>query len=157
MRTKKLPHLFVAFLLCFACSSEEKALSNKADPPQKTKKAPVPRSAIKRPPYDQPDNHTEPKAVIPDVGPADLSEWQVKSNQEAQSKVEECKGYQALHAKNPEKISIALFKEISPSQPYWIFAIQEKSDDKTTILNYCTLTGTTLNIQCDAVGQAVCP
>lgn len=162
MNIKKLSSLLAASLFCIACSSEDKVIApSKAERPKKASPeagdaAPV-GYQTKQAPYEKKDNHTSPKPILPDIGPADLLEWQIKATPEAMAKLEGCKGYQALQAKNPENISITTHKDISPSMPFWVFAIQEKTSEQTTILNYCTLTATTLAIDCDPVGAAICP
>jgi septal ring-binding cell division protein DamX len=163
MTPYKLTHLLTASLFCLACSTEEKRSTDpKTNRPQKTSQAPDDSKTggptgykTKRAPNEEPTK--EPKPILPDIGPADLLEWQIKATAEATAKIEGCKGYQELQSKNPEGISISTHKEVSPSMPFWVFAIQERAGDQTTILNYCTLTATTTVIDCDPVGATVCP
>jgi hypothetical protein len=163
MNIRKLTQLIAASFVCFACSDGEKPNAPKSDRPQKsnqpsdTNKKNSVGYQTKKAPYEMKDNHTEPKPVIPDVPPADLLEWQIKATAEAQGKIEGCKGYQALYNKNPTNISISIHKEISPSMPFWVFAIQEKSAEQNKTINYCTLIATTLEINCDSVGTSICP
>ena len=164
MTLYKPTQLLMASLFCLACSGEEKlSAAPKTNRPQKTSQPPNETKnnptgyQTKKAPYETPDNHQEPKPILPDIGPADLLEWQIKATAEASAKIEGCKGYQELHSKNPTNISISTHKEISPSMPFWVFAIKESAGDQTTTLNYCTLTATTSAISCDPVGATVCP
>ena len=158
MNTQKLALLLAASLFSLACADEAKP--GVLAKPERSKASPgaaAPGYQTKKAPYERPSTHTAPKPVMLDVGPADLLDWQIKATAEAQGKIEGCAGFQALQAKNPGGISISTHKEISPSMPFWVFAIQEKAGEQTTTLNYCTLLATTAAITCDPIGAAVCP